>query len=67
MRSPDLGHTPPPGTTPPREAAGEQTVHEGFFLPQKLRERLLAGVDYEVARVGGGTCLLYTSPSPRDS
>ncbi len=55
MRSPDLGHTPPPGTTPPREAAGEQTVHEGFFLPQKLRERLLAGVDYEVARVGGGT------------
>ena len=29
-------------------------------------EPLLAGIDHPVINIGGGFCLLYTSPSPRD-
>ncbi len=37
------------------QATAGQAMHEGFFLPQKLRKRLLAAADFEVAHVGGGT------------
>lgn len=48
MRSPDLG----PGRQ--HAPAAESIVYDGFFLPRKLRTRLLDGAELEVAYVGGG-------------
>ena len=43
------------------------SLHVGHFMALCLMKRLQMAGNKPIALIGGGTCLLYTSPSPRDS
>ena len=44
----------------------ERQVHAMYFSATGTTEKVVTAVADHIARTWNGTCLLYTSPSPRD-